>query len=45
MNIWGAFSIRKALRTKLDDLVLSQKSDANHEKKAKFIEAAFALFK
>ena len=45
VNIWGAFRIRKALRTKFDDLVLRQKSDANHEKKAKFIEVAFAWFK
>ena len=45
VNIWGAFRIRKALHSRFDDLVLRQKSDANNEKKAKFIEAAFAWFK
>ena len=45
VNIWGAFRIRKSVRSRFDDLVLRQKSDANNEKKAKFIEAGLAWFK
>ena len=44
VNIWKANAIRKGVYSKLDDLVLRQKSDDKGLKKAKMIEAALAWF-
>ena len=45
INIWAAAGIIKTLRTKLEDVILRQKTDETHTKKSKIIEAALAWYK
>ena len=45
INIWSASNIRRAIKSKLDDLILRQKTDDTHKKKSKIIEASLSWYK
>ena len=45
INIWAATGMIKTMKSKLEDVILRQKTDATHSKKSKIIEAALAWFK
>ena len=45
INIWAAAGIIKTMKSKLDDVILRQKTDVTHEKRSKIIEAALSWFK
>ena len=44
INIWAASRILKGIKSKLEDLVLRQKTDQTHKKRSKIIEAGLAWF-
>ena len=45
INVWSASNIRRSIKSKLDDLILRQKTDDTHKKKSKIIEAALKWYK
>ena len=45
IDIWAARGIIKTMKSKLEDVILRQKTDETHKKRSKIVEAALAWFK